>query len=126
MYENMPNMPKDGIALTNVVSNRAGFDQSPVSGYGSSGSSNSSKSQISIADPVYCVADPGIEKESIAVIGSGNFGRALALKIAQSGYHVYIGSRNPDKNRYHLRFPTLFIFVIWLRITSCFICGSME
>jgi len=102
MYENMPNMPKDGIALTNVVSNRAGFDQSPVSGYGSSGSSNSSKSQISIAEPVYCVADPGIEKESIAVIGSGNFGRALALKIAQSGYHVYIGSRNPDKNRHLL------------------------
>ena len=114
MYENMPNMPKDGIALTNVVSNRAGFDQSPVSGYGSSGSSNSSKSQISIADPVYCVADPGIEKESIAVIGSGNFGRALALKIAQSGYHVYIGSRNPDKNRYHLLFSTLDNFLILL------------
>ena len=103
MYENMPNMPKDGINLSSVVSNRSGFDQqhSPVSGYGSSNSSESSKSKSSKTEPVYYVADPGIEKESIAVIGSGNFGRALALKISQSGYHVFIGSRNPDKNRYN-------------------------
>ena len=103
MYENMPNMPKDGISLTNVISVRPGFDQhqSSVSGYGSSGSSESSKSPSSKNEPVYYVADPGVEKESIAVIGSGNFGRALALKISQSGYHVHIGSRNPDKNRYH-------------------------
>jgi len=104
MYENMPNMPKDGITLTNVISVRPGFDQHQrsVSGYGSSGSSESSKSQSSKNEPVYYVADPGVEKESIAVIGSGNFGRALALKISQSGYHVYIGSRNPDKNRHLL------------------------
>ena len=100
MYENMPNMPKDGITLTNVVSIRPDQQQSPVSGYGSSGSSDSSRSHSSKSEPVYYVADPGVEKQSIAVIGSGNFGRALALKISQSGYHVYIGSRNPDKNRY--------------------------
>ena len=102
MYENMPHMPKEGITLTNVVSVRPGFDQQPSpSGYGSTTSSKSSKSQSSKNEPVYYVADPGVEKESIAVIGSGNFGRALALKISQSGYHVYIGSRNPDKNRYY-------------------------
>lgn len=102
MYENMPNMPKDGITLTNVVSIRPDQQQSPVSGYGSSGSSESSRSHSSKSEPVYYVADPGVEKQSIAVIGSGNFGRALALKISQSGYHVYIGSRNPDKNRHSL------------------------
>ena len=36
-------------------------------------------------------------KEGIAVVGSGNFGRAIASKIAQAGYNVYIGSRNPEK-----------------------------
>ena len=40
------------------------------------------------------------EKESVAVIGSGNFGRAIATKIAQSGYKVNIGSRDPEKYRY--------------------------
>ena len=36
-------------------------------------------------------------KEAIAVIGSGNFGRAIATKISQSGYEVLIGSRDPEK-----------------------------
>ena len=36
-------------------------------------------------------------KEGIAVVGSGNFGRAIAFKIAQAGYNVYIGSRDPEK-----------------------------
>ena len=36
-------------------------------------------------------------KEAIAVIGSGNFGRAIATKISQSGYEVMIGSRDPEK-----------------------------
>ena len=113
----MPNMPKDGITLTNVISVRPGFDQHQrsVSGYGSSGSSESSKSQSSKNEPVYYVADPGVEKESIAVIGSGNFGRALALKISQSGYHVYIGSRNPDKNRYEE-----FYFSIKMKLMNTF------
>ena len=33
---------------------------------------------------------------SITIIGSGDFGRALALRMIQCGYEVYIGSRNPE------------------------------
>jgi len=107
-YENMPNQRHNGgVVLTNVVSSKSGFDnqQTPDSGvsiYGDSSSNGSSNFQSSKAEPVYYVADPGVEKQTIAVIGSGNFGRALAFKIAQSGYHVNIGSRNPDKNRHLL------------------------
>ena len=100
----MPNMGQGDVVLTNVVSVKSKFDNvqgsdSGVSIYEDSESNGSSKLQRSKAEPVYYVADPGVEKESIAVIGSGNFGRALALKISQSGYHVNIGSRNPDKTR---------------------------
>merc|ERR1712106_1172354 len=35
----------------------------------------------------------------ICVMGSGDFGRALAGRLAASGYPVNIASRNPDKNR---------------------------
>ena len=38
------------------------------------------------------------EKESIAIIGSGDFGRALALRMIQSNFNVIIGSRNPEGN----------------------------
>jgi len=37
--------------------------------------------------------------DSIALIGSGDFGRALALRMVQSGLTVNIGSRNPQRNR---------------------------
>ena len=37
--------------------------------------------------------------ESIAIVGSGDFGRALALRMVQSGYVVNIGSRNPERNK---------------------------
>ena len=41
-----------------------------------------------------------IENDSvvISVIGSGDFGRGLALRMVQCGYIVYIGSRNPEGN----------------------------
>jgi len=35
----------------------------------------------------------------VGVIGSGDFGRALAGRLAQAGYHPTIGSRNPEENR---------------------------
>lgn len=35
----------------------------------------------------------------IVVVGSGDFGRALAGRLAQVGYNVTIASRNPDKHR---------------------------
>ena len=34
----------------------------------------------------------------ITIIGSGDFGRALALRMVQSGFTVCIGSRNPNGN----------------------------
>ena len=104
MYENMPDQRRGNVVLTNVTSPKSGFDKVPasdsgVSLYGDSESNGSSNSQRPKAEPLYYVADPGVEKQSIAVIGSGNFGRALAMKISQSGYHVNIGSRNPEKTR---------------------------
>ena len=33
---------------------------------------------------------------TITIIGSGDFGRALSLRMIQCGYKVYIGSRNPE------------------------------
>ena len=41
--------------------------------------------------------DMPVKRCPIAVIGSGEFGHAISMKIAQSGYAVYIGSRNPEK-----------------------------
>jgi len=38
-------------------------------------------------------------KMKICVIGSGDFGRALAGRLASMKYNVIIASRNPDKNR---------------------------
>ena len=35
----------------------------------------------------------------VGIIGTGDFGRALAGKMVQAGYKVTIGSRNPDRNR---------------------------
>ena len=36
------------------------------------------------------------KQEVIGVLGSGDYGRAIAGKIAQSGYTVLIGSRDPN------------------------------
>ena len=40
------------------------------------------------------------QRAIITILGSGDFGRALALRMVQSGYTVCIGSRNPERNRY--------------------------
>ena len=39
------------------------------------------------------------ENPVIAIVGSGDFGRALALRMVQSGYTVCIGSRNPQRDK---------------------------
>jgi len=39
------------------------------------------------------------DKKAIVVIGSGDFGRALALRMVKNGFKVYIGSRNPERHR---------------------------
>ena len=48
------------------------------------------------------------EKENdsmaISIIGSGDFGRGLALRMVQCGYKVYIGSRNPEGNTKYVNF----------------------
>jgi phosphoglycerate dehydrogenase-like enzyme len=41
----------------------------------------------------------GQEKPTIGILGSGDFGRALAGRLAQAGYSVYLGSRDPNRNR---------------------------
>ena len=108
MRENMPpNHPQNNIILTTLISLKPNKDNkicldSVVSTSGDSSGNVFSKPHTSKFGPSYYVADSkdaGDEKEVVAVIGSGMFGRALALKIAQSGYHVYIGSRNPEKQR---------------------------
>lgn len=40
------------------------------------------------------------DRETIAIIGSGDFGRALASRMVKAGgYSVIVGSRDPNKNR---------------------------
>ena len=41
----------------------------------------------------------GDNKENICVIGSRNFGRALAGRLSTAGYKVTIASRDPERNR---------------------------
>ena len=40
------------------------------------------------------------DNPSIYVIGSGDFGRALAGRLAKSGYEVTVASRDAARNRY--------------------------
>ena len=41
-----------------------------------------------------------MENINICVIGSGNFVRALAGRLATAGYKVSIASRDPERNRW--------------------------
>ena len=49
-------------------------------------------------------AEKTYDSMAISIIGSGDFGRGLALRMVQCGYKVYIGSRNPEGN-------TKFVFI---------------
>ena len=40
-------------------------------------------------------ASKASKKESIAVLGTGNFGRSLTTALIRSGYRVLVGSRHP-------------------------------
>ncbi|XP_076067466.1 metalloreductase STEAP4-like [Oratosquilla oratoria] len=39
------------------------------------------------------------ENVQVVVLGSGDFGRALALRLVQAGHKGVVASRNPDRNR---------------------------
>jgi len=37
-------------------------------------------------------------KETVVILGTGDFGRALGGRLAKAGYEVVFGSRDPAKN----------------------------
>merc|ERR1719219_173219 len=76
------------VNLTHFESKSSGID---------SGDEINSSERSSTSDEV----SPSAETASnhIAIIGSGDFGRALALRMVQNGIVVKIGSRNPERNR---------------------------
>lgn len=42
---------------------------------------------------------PDTTIDNITVIGTGSFGRAFAIRLVNSGYHVTFGSRDPASSR---------------------------
>ena len=79
---------KKSVDLTRFESKSSGLD----SGAGSDRSSSTSSLEK-------IPNNGGSQPNSICIVGSGDFGRALALRMVQSGYTVNIGSRNPERNR---------------------------
>merc|ERR1719219_72878 len=76
------------VNLTHFESKSSGID---------SGDEINSSERSSTSDEVSPSADTA--SNHIAIIGSGDFGRALALRMGQNGIVVKIGSRNPERNR---------------------------
>jgi len=63
-------------------------------------SSSGSKSSSSTAAVVVEINKKSTKNQShVAIIGSGDFGRALASRMVQRDIPVIIGSRNPNRNR---------------------------
>ena len=83
---------KKSVDLTHFESKSSGLD---------SGADTLSSERSSTSDEVQVNQTEG-GAESIAIVGSGDFGRALALRMVQSGYVVNIGSRNPQRNKWVL------------------------
>ena len=82
---------KKSVDLTHFESKSSGLD---------SGADTLSSERSSTSDEVQVNQTEGDGAESIAIVGSGDFGRALALRMVQSGYVVNIGSRNPQRNKW--------------------------
>ncbi len=76
---------KKSVDLTHFESKSSGIDSGADAYYSSDERSSTSEAMSNSAD-------------SIAIIGSGDFGRALALRMVQNGFNVNIGSRNPERN----------------------------
>ncbi|XP_076060592.1 metalloreductase STEAP3-like isoform X2 [Oratosquilla oratoria] len=68
--------------------NNPGFDQSPTDTY-SNGNAHEKMANGKVN------TDPN---KVVAVLGSGDYGRALSGRLVRSGYEVFIGSRDPNKN----------------------------
>ena len=64
-------------------------------------SSSGSKSSSSTAAVVVEINKKSTKNNQshVAIIGSGDFGRALASRMVQRDIPVIIGSRNPNRNR---------------------------
>jgi len=75
----------------NWVSEVQGSKESPTSrGFGGN---VTTKSEAEVSQKV----DMEMEIRNIVVVGSGDFGRALAGRLAKAGYHVTIASRDVNK-----------------------------
>lgn len=70
---------------------------SSSSGLGSETASTEADADVESVEEEIIEADPG-GKQVIAVLGSGDFGRALSGRLVQAGYTVNIGSRDPKRN----------------------------
>ena len=62
-------------------------------------SSASSKSSSVVVEIKKSSNSTDAKKNHVAIIGSGDFGRALASRMVQREIPVIIGSRNPDRSR---------------------------
>jgi len=96
-YENslLPERPTEEVIM-DVEMNRFESKSSGLDSGADTLSNSDASSEKSIGQSH---ARKSSENPVIAIVGSGDFGRALALRMVQSGYTVCIGSRNPQRNK---------------------------
>ncbi|XP_066971542.1 metalloreductase STEAP4-like [Macrobrachium rosenbergii] len=82
----VPVIPHDIPRMDNLSFDRDGTDLSAVNG--SSGSVSNGKRK-----------DAQDQGEVIAVLGSGDYGRAISRRLVSTGHTVYIGSRDPNRSK---------------------------
>jgi len=97
-YENslLPERPTELEVIMDVEMNRFESKSSGLDSGADTLSNSDASSEKSIGQSH---ARKSSENPVIAIVGSGDFGRALALRMVQSGYTVCIGSRNPQRNK---------------------------
>merc|ERR1712241_1103898 len=97
-YENslLPERPTEEVIM-DVEMNRFESKSSGLDSGADTLSNSDASSEKSIGQS--SARKSNCETQVIAIIGSGDFGRALALRMVQSGYTVCIGSRNPQRNK---------------------------
>lgn len=85
---------RKSVDLNHFESKSSGMDSGAETYSSSERSSTSEECKIPAS-----ASGGSLSNESLAIIGSGDFGRALALRLIQSGIRVTIGSRNPNRNK---------------------------